>query len=68
MKFSIVTVSYNSASTIMQGLILLELLTTGAERNYRPVDDYSMSNVSDKVTRIIISYTDYIKREVWSVS
>ncbi len=50
---------------IMQGLA--ELQNQNLEnRNFRPVYDYSMPNVSDKVVRIIISYTDYIKRVVWS--
>jgi len=51
---------------VMQGLVQLEQQKTGAERNFRPVADYSMPNVSDKVVRIILSYTDYIKRVVWS--
>jgi UDP-N-acetylglucosamine 2-epimerase (non-hydrolysing) len=33
---------------------------------FRPVADYSMPNVSDKVVKIIISYTDFIKITVWS--
>jgi UDP-N-acetylglucosamine 2-epimerase len=51
---------------IMQGLVQLQSQITGAERNFRPVADYSMPNVSEKMVRIILSYTDYIKRTVWS--
>ncbi|XJS11016.1 non-hydrolyzing UDP-N-acetylglucosamine 2-epimerase [Aerococcaceae bacterium WGS1372] len=47
---------------IMQGLAILE---TQEEDTLRLVADYSMPNVSDKVLRIIVSYTDYIKRIVW---
>jgi UDP-N-acetylglucosamine 2-epimerase (non-hydrolysing) len=51
---------------IMQGLVQLQSQKRGVERNFRPVADYSMPNVSDKMVRIILSYTDYIKRTVWS--
>lgn len=51
---------------VMQGLVQLQYQQIGSERNFRPVADYSMPNVSDKVVRIILSYTDYIKRVVWS--
>lgn len=50
---------------IMQGLAELQNQNL-AERNFRPVGDYSIPNVSDKVVRIILSYTDYVKRVVWS--
>lgn len=51
---------------VMQGLVQLQYQTIGPDRTFRPVADYSMPNVSDKVVRIILSYTDYIKRVVWS--
>lgn len=49
---------------IMQGLAELQNQSLD-ERNFRPVADYSMPNVSDKVVRLILSYTDYVKRVVW---
>jgi UDP-N-acetylglucosamine 2-epimerase len=51
---------------VLQGLVQLESQKRGEERIFRKVADYSMPNVSDKMVRIIISYTDYIKRVVWS--
>lgn len=51
---------------IMQGLTQLQYQKRGDERNFRPVADYSMPNVSEKMVRIILSYTDYVKRTVWS--
>ncbi|NLB34392.1 MAG: UDP-N-acetylglucosamine 2-epimerase (non-hydrolyzing) [Elusimicrobia bacterium] len=51
---------------VMQGLVQLQYQAISPDRNFRPVADYSMPNVSDKVVRIILSYTDYIKRVVWS--
>lgn len=51
---------------VLQGLVQLQDQEVGEKRSFRPVADYSMPNVSDKVVRIILSYTDYIKRVVWS--
>ena len=49
---------------ILQGL---EILETQEKDTLREVYDYSMPNVSDKVLRIILSYTDYINRNVWRI-
>jgi UDP-N-acetylglucosamine 2-epimerase (non-hydrolysing) len=50
---------------VIQGLMQLEHETASSIR-FRTTADYTIPNVSDKVTRIIISYTDYIKRVVWN--
>ncbi|PHR88214.1 MAG: UDP-N-acetylglucosamine 2-epimerase (non-hydrolyzing) [Moritella sp.] len=54
-----------SVERVMQALQVLESQPRGDERLLRPVYDYSMPNVSDKMVRIIHSYTDYVKRVVW---
>jgi hypothetical protein len=50
---------------ILQGL---EILEAQEKDTLREVYDYSMPNVSDKVLRIILSYTDYINRNVWRIN
>ena len=69
---SVMMVGLNS-ERIMQGLAQLENQVVGDSNtinaivgvNFRPVADYSMPNVSEKMVRIILSYTSYIKRVVW---
>ncbi|WP_405381779.1 non-hydrolyzing UDP-N-acetylglucosamine 2-epimerase [Maribacter sp. LLG6340-A2] len=51
---------------IMQGLAALNKQQRNPNRNFRQVSDYSMPNVSEKMVRIIISYTGYVNRVVWS--
>jgi UDP-N-acetyl-L-fucosamine synthase len=50
---------------VMQGLAILQTQPRGQARLLRQVADYSVPNVSDKVLRIIHSYTDYVNRVVW---
>jgi UDP-N-acetylglucosamine 2-epimerase (non-hydrolysing) len=50
---------------ILNGLEILETQKKGGDRSLRIVADYQMNNVSAKVARIILSYTDYINRLVW---
>lgn len=61
---SVMMVGLNT-ERIIQGLAILDTQQRGGDHTLRPVSDYSMPNVSDKVVRIIVSYMDYINRVVW---
>ncbi len=62
---SVMMVGMNT-ERILQALAILETQKRGYNRTLRQVADYSMPTVSDKIVRIILSYTDYVNREVWS--
>lgn len=54
-----------SLERVLQGLDIIADQSRGDIRLLRPVADYQMPNVSDKVLRIILSYTDYVNRVIW---
>ncbi|MBW7970293.1 UDP-N-acetylglucosamine 2-epimerase (non-hydrolyzing) [Bradyrhizobium sp. BR 10289] len=50
---------------VRQGLAILTKQPRGSDRSLRLVSDYDVMNVSDKVVRIVHSYTDYVRRVIW---
>ena len=62
---SVMMVGLNT-ERILQAIELISKQPRGRARLLREVNDYSMPNVSDKVVRIILSYTDYVNRVVWN--
>jgi len=65
MEEAVVMMTGLEKERIMQCLAMIDDQPRGEKRLMRQVEDYSMPNVSDKVVRIIHSYTDYVNRVVW---
>ncbi|MDB9938796.1 UDP-N-acetylglucosamine 2-epimerase (non-hydrolyzing) [Candidatus Thioglobus sp.] len=65
MEEAVVIMTGLEKERIMQSLAIVDNQPRSEQRLMRQVGDYSMPNVSDKVVRIIHSYTDYVNRVVW---
>lgn len=65
--FEEAAVMFTGLSTVrvLQGIDILETQARGTDRALRLVNDYEPNNVSDKVLRIILSYTGFVNRRVW---
>ena len=54
-----------SLERIIQAIDILSFQKRGYDRTLKLVQDYDINNVSEKILRIIHSYTDYIKKNIW---
>ena len=61
---AVIMVGFNN-ERILQGLALLEKQSRGVNRTLNLVTDYNSLNISEKILRIIYSYTDYVNRVIW---
>jgi UDP-N-acetylglucosamine 2-epimerase (non-hydrolysing) len=61
---AVIMVGFNN-ERILQGLALLEKQSRGVNRTLNLVTDYNSQNISEKILRIIYSYTDYVNRVIW---
>jgi UDP-N-acetylglucosamine 2-epimerase (non-hydrolysing) len=65
MEEAVVMMGGLDVDRVRQGLAILMDQPRGERRGLRLVEDYAVPNVSEKVIRIIHSYTDYVNRVVW---
>ena len=54
-----------NAERVLQAINVVAQQGRNGDRSLEMVQDYNVTNVSDKVVRLIHSYTDYVKRVVW---
>lgn len=64
MEEAVVTMTGLNKDRILQGIAIVEM----NGRRVQPVLDYSIDLVSEKVEKIILSYTDYVKKKVWGIN
>ena len=65
MEEAVVIMTGLEKERIMQSLSIIDKQPRGKQRLIRQVSDYSMPNVSEKILRIVHSYTDYVNRNIW---
>ncbi|HBO57086.1 MAG TPA: UDP-N-acetylglucosamine 2-epimerase (non-hydrolyzing) [Opitutae bacterium] len=57
-----------NSSRVLQGIAILDAQSRGSSRTIQLVNDYDVTNVSEKVVRVVTSYIDYVNRVIWHKS